>query len=346
MMNAREFLGKINKKDDVIIIFHNDTDGMSSAAILSKFVSKRTGKKPLLISQPMPVDANLIDKIKTGIPSKILITDLAIDQQDEMLKKIAGFANVLVVDHHIITKKVSSKRITYYNPRSADPEIYLSASYICYDLCSSLEDMDDAFWLACVGAVADYNLDNSRDLVKKAQKKYRIKDIKNSNISKIGEIMMAGKAAKAATCEEIACMVSGFNDCDEFMASPQTDAIRRSYEEIEAEIQRVVSEASEKAEGNVLLYEIKPKFNIRSPVSTIISERNRRKLVIVYERSGSKIKISSRNQDKNLNAGKILEQAAKAVGGQGGGHEAAAGATIPEKAWKEFVERVVDMANK
>src|SRR3989344_4274940 len=180
-MAAVKFLKKISRKDEVIIIFHNDSDGMCSAAILSKFAARMTGKKPLLISQPMPVEPRLMDKIKTCIPTKIIITDIAIDQQPDMLKKVAGFADVLVIDHHIITNNVASKRISYHNPRISKPSIYLSASYICYELCSGITGMDDAFWLACVGAVADYNLEDSAELVKKARKKYGIKNIKKSD---------------------------------------------------------------------------------------------------------------------------------------------------------------------
>ncbi len=347
-MNAVEFLKGIKEKDEVIIIFHNDSDGMCSAAILAKFVVKRTGKKPFLISQPTPVDANVIDKIKTALPTKIIITDIAIDQQAQLARKIAGFANVLVIDHHIITNDIKSSKITYHNPRAAKPSVYQSASYICYKICSKITEMEDAFWLACAGAIADYNLDDSKDIIEKAMKKYKMKDVKNSPLSKAGEILMAGKAGKSASCEEMADMLKDFNGYEEFFESERTKKIRDVYEEIETEIRRVVAEAHDniKQEGDVIFYEIKARYNIRSPVSTIISEKHRNKIVLIYEKTDKKIKVSARNQDKNLNAGRLLEEAAKAVGGSGGGHEAAAGATIPAGKWNSFREIVVSLANK
>ena len=91
---------------------------------------------------------------------------------------------------------------------------------------------------------------------------------------------------------------------------------------------------------------IKSKFNLGSSISTKVSEHVQKSLVVIYERSGNRIKISARNQAKNINAGNAMQRAAKEVGGSGGGHEAAAGATIPADEWDHFKRILIKIVNK
>jgi RecJ-like exonuclease len=81
-------------------------------------------------------------------------------------------------------------------------------------------------------------------------------------------------------------------------------------------------------------------------LSTRISEKHQKSLVVIYEKVGNRMKVSSRNQAKNINAGKVMQKAAGEVGGSGGGHEAAAGATVPTDEWDKFKEIVVKLANR
>ena len=80
-------------------------------------------------------------------------------------------------------------------------------------------------------------------------------------------------------------------------------------------------------------------------LSTKISEDHRNKLVIIYSKNGSRYKISCRNQSKNINAGKVMKLATKGLKASGGGHEAAAGATVDEKDWDKFLKRVEELSN-
>jgi RecJ-like exonuclease len=51
-----------------------------------------------------------------------------------------------------------------------------------------------------------------------------------------------------------------------------------------------------------------------------------------------KISISIRRRNHNVDLNKAARNAGKAVGGSGGGHESAAGATIERDQWKKFLE--------
>jgi len=73
---------------------------------------------------------------------------------------------------------------------------------------------------------------------------------------------------------------------------------------------------------------------------------NRNLPIIAFADSQGGVKVSSRgNQDllrKGLNLGAAISHAAKAVGGNGGGHDIAAGAFIPRESKNEFL-KILDM---
>ena len=91
-----------------------------------------------------------------------------------------------------------------------------------------------------------------------------------------------------------------------------------------------------------MFYNIKSKYNISSAISTRMSEIYKNRLIVVWQKAGSRVKVSARNQ-KGMNVGKIMENAVKGFG-SGGGHEAAAGATMDVKDWEKFRENVVRLA--
>ena len=73
---------------------------------------------------------------------------------------------------------------------------------------------------------------------------------------------------------------------------------------------------------------------------------NRQLPIIAFADSNGGVKVSSRgNQDllrKGLNLAAALSEAAKAVGGTGGGHDIAAGAFIPRDSMNEFL-KILDL---
>ena len=183
MKKAIDFLNKIEKNDEVVIIYNNDADGICSCVLIDKFLMEKTGKKSFSISQPMPMDKNLIQRIQTTLPTKIIFLDLAVDQQQTILKKLGSICDILIVDHHQFIKDMSSNSVVHYNPRFDKPRIYQSTSYLIYKICSKLMDMSDSLWISVIGMIADYNLKDSTDLVEEAEKKVSAKELKIEDLS-------------------------------------------------------------------------------------------------------------------------------------------------------------------
>ena len=341
MDKAAIFLKNVKKGDNVVVIFNNDADGMCSCALVGILLREKLNSDPLLISQPMPMDKNLIGRIRTTVPDKIIFLDLAADQQEDLLKKTSGLASVLIIDHHRIHKDTNSSGIVHYNPRMKKKGVYLSTSYLAYKICSHLQDMSDYMWIAAVGMIGDYNLDDSQDLVKDIMKKYGVeKDLYKSFLGRITDMISATQATKSMNCEQLVGILENSTTDD----IKKNEKLLAEYRKVENEIMSIMDDAETSAErhGNIILYNFKSNISLRSEISTKLSSKFKGKTVIVYEKMGSKMKLSGRNQSGG-NVAKLLEDAANGLDALAGGHEAAAGAAVAVKDWDEFRHRLIEL---
>ena len=348
MKSAISFLEKIKTTDEIVVIFNNDGDGISSCVLLNKFLEKTGRKKPYIIPQPMPMDKNIIQRIQTTVPNKLIFLDIAADQQQNVLKKLDSICDIMIVDHHQVFKDMNGKNIVHYNPRIETHGVYRSTSYCVYKICSKIIDMSDLLWIAGVGMVSDYNLDDSKDLVKELEKNYSLEEpLYGTKLGRMADMIASTRATNALSCEQMVGVLESAT-FEDFEKARNADKMIESQKIIENEIAEILADYEHKMEraGNIIFYNIKSKFNLGSSISTKVSEHVKKNLVVIYERSGNRIKISSRNQAKNINAGNVMQRAAKEVGGSGGGHEAAAGATIPADEWDHFKRILIKIVNK
>ncbi|MFA4820376.1 MAG: DHHA1 domain-containing protein [Candidatus Aenigmatarchaeota archaeon] len=358
MRRAINFLEKIKPTDEIVVIFNNDGDGICSCVLLNKFLEKTGRKKPYIIPQPMPMDKNIIQRIQTTVPNKLIFLDIAVDQQQNVLKKLGSICDIMIVDHHQVFKDMNRQQtdasshhtsaLVHYNPRIETHDTYRSTSYCVYKICSKIIDMSDLLWIAGVGMVSDYNLEDSKDLVKELKKIYSLEEpLYGTKLGRIADMITSTRATNILSCEQMVGVLENTN-FEDFEKARNADKMVESQKIIENEITDILADYEHKMErsGKIIFYNIKSKFNLGSSISTKISENVQKDLVVVYERSGNRIKISARNQAKNINAGKVMQRASKEVGGSGGGHEAAAGATFPAVEWDRFKDILIKMVNK
>ncbi|MBI2579669.1 MAG: DHH family phosphoesterase [Candidatus Aenigmarchaeota archaeon] len=349
MEKVVKFLKSVKETDNVIIVFNNDADGMCSCALVDILLRKKLKKETLLISQPMPMDKNLISRIRTTIPDKIIFLDLAADQQEQMVKKIAGLAEVLIIDHHQVHKNMNSRRIVHYNPRFGK-KVYQSTSYLAYKICSKnlaykicskTVDMSEHLWIAAAGMIGDYNLGDSEELVNEIMKKYGTgKDLYKSFLGRVTEMISASQATKALSCEQIVRIMEK-SSLEEMQ---KNEKLLDAYRKVEDEMARLEEDADINAEkhGHIIFYSFKSKFSLRSEISTKLSGKFHGKTIVIYEKIGGRMKISARNQS-GADVASLLKKAAEGLDAMAGGHEAAAGAAVAAKDWDEFKARLVEM---
>lgn len=350
---ALKFIRDITEKDVIITIFHNDTDGICSCVLINKFLKERIGKSSdFIISQPMPLTKTLIQRIKLSIPTKIIILDLAVDQEKNFCKKIEGISETLVIDHHQITNIINSKRIIYYNPL-LERDVYQSASYLTYKLCSKIISMKKYLWISLIGIIGDYNVNDSLDLIEEGRKIYSHlfsegdikKNFINSIFSKASDIITAMRASHISS-ERIVKIIENMND---IMEIEQNREMIEYYEKVQREIAGILTSIKSSIEENesIIFYEIKSKYNLRSVISTKLSEIYPNKLIFVWEMSKNKIKFSVRNQAGSIDVNYLLKEASKdfktAITG---GHKLAAGGWISKEEFELFKEKIKEILSK
>ena len=352
MQQAIDFLGSIKETDNIIVIFHNDADGCCSCALIDKFLKARIGKKSdYIISQPMPPAKNLISKIKLSMPTKIIFLDLGVDQNPSLIKKLENLCDILVIDHHQIMNNLNSEKTVHYNPMFRK-HVYQSASYLTYKICSNMTDMRNHMWIAIVGMIGDYNVADSMDLVHEAKKMFpelitstEQEALHKSAFGQMADMISAAKASKIS-CEEIVRNIESMESIGDMQKS---EAMVSAYQSVQGEIERILLDARSRvnAGNTVIFYEISSKYNVHSPVSTLLSKEYPKKLIVVWETIGNKIKVSARNQSKSINVGKALREAIRDIRhASAGGHEAAGGVSLKKEDWDEFRERLVSLVDQ
>lgn len=313
-----------------------NTDGIASCVLLIKLLEKLYNIKPFTLSQPMPTDKNLLRRIQTTAVNKIIFLDLPIDQQPNVLKKLRGFADILIIDHHPMSRDMNSQNIVHYNPRFNNPKIYQSVSYLTYKICSTFYDQNENLWIAIIGIIGDYDTSYSKDLIVEAEKKYDL-----SLFNKIVAMIESAKATRAMTCEQIVEIILNIKEPEQMLSGD----FLQSYQEIQNELAGLMIDAESRLErhGNLFLYELKSKYNLRSPVATKLSEKYPDKFIVVFEKIKNKINAAARNQNRKYNVDRVLKRAASGLKASAGGHEAAGGATLSEKDWEKFRDNLIEL---
>jgi len=145
---AEDFLNN-SKNKKVRVISHFDTDGITSAVILSKTLSRLN--IPFTIRILKNLETEFIEELKKELDNEIVIfSDLASGHLEE-LKEIE---NVYILDHHQINKEVP-ENIKIINPQIFDKE-EISAAGLCYLFSKAISKNNvDLANLAIIGMVGD-----------------------------------------------------------------------------------------------------------------------------------------------------------------------------------------------
>ncbi|MBN2094414.1 MAG: DHH family phosphoesterase [Candidatus Aenigmarchaeota archaeon] len=318
--DALEFLKNLKPEDNVKVFSHVDADGICSLALLIRFMRAREVVPPdkLPVYQLTDVPPLFIDPAKN-----MIFMDLNSDTIFDYLTE-----TTLLVDHHIFEKKPTC---VFYNPRETEPEAYLPAAYLMYDLCSELEFMENSKWIAAVGIIGDKGELNSqvcRDFLKSFddhEKLQRVADFIYSVFlvdGNVGNEKMVEALLSARSPEDI-------------LDNPY---FRYCYDEVQGEVSGSVKKMEK--DGIFRFIETKSKYNIKSIVAAQALDREKGIIVIAYSYNDEHAKMSLRT-DTIVNLGKITKLAAEKVGGSGGGHEKAAGARVPRSRFSAFKEELI-----
>ncbi|MCK4550616.1 MAG: DHH family phosphoesterase [Candidatus Aenigmarchaeota archaeon] len=340
-----DFVQNIKKEDLIAILYHTDADGVCSSVITAKSL-ELLGIKPVFVftqgAGNITITEKTIKQLAKKNITKVIILDLAVDSDPKPIKKIEEFAELLVVDHHIISNDLNSKRtimIKSQNISNIDPSQYC-ASKLIYDLFLQIKDISAFNWISAIGIIGDFGI--------KTWKSF-LDSVAQSNPEKLKILFEAEELVTYAhMCDGEKGIEKAYQSL--YSAKNPDDVVEnlKEYGAVRTEIGYFVENSEKLGEFResigLFYYEITPKYNIKSKVSNILSTKKYAgNTVIVVQLDKKKATISARNQAGKMSMDALMRECTKGLKeANGGGHVPAAGGAIRREDVVAFKEKIAD----
>ncbi|MBU5557966.1 MAG: hypothetical protein KQA33_02755 [Candidatus Aenigmarchaeota archaeon] len=303
---AVKFLKNVSGK--VGIFFHDDADGVCSAALVLRFLRQRK-IKPVLGTGDIDEDAF---KLFAQEPvDAAIFLDYALSQYPEFLGPWKG-KPVLIVDHHPVINDLNKLGFLFINPRLDNKNVYISASQIVQKICKKA-GLKGGEWIAHIGAVGDKAMKGSRDEETAAAMMDAVKAIEHE----AGLVNLAG-------------VIAGMEKMENLIYNTKYQKI---YEKYKVELERQVEKFKAVEQSSIVWYEVKSNYSITSSLATHLFDIYPDKTLLIYSCDNHWCKVAGRSN--RFDIGNLFRIAVAGIG-KGGGHPVAAGAKIPANKLETF----------
>lgn len=327
-----------------ILLYHTDSDGISSAALILRFFG---GFVAVPRDGPIMDDRFLKDIISMK-PDVLVVLDIPIDQEwkkIEAVQKKLPDMRMLVIDHHIPEKNLSSGKNVHVNPRF-EHDVYVPASALVYRILEEMgKDVKPLIWIAGVGIVGDHAFEDCGDILEECMESFPEigKDPRKSVLHSISSMLTSAVVLHG---------IRGLNKSLEILLKTDSmaDLVKNEYlsncdKRVSGEIKRVLADFKKKAKEypnlGLFIFRLNSRLHIASTISTLLAEDHPDKIILVTKYSKQHVKISARYQAGKINLSELMKWAVAGIG-FGGGHKQAAGAVVNKNDSKEFERRVLD----
>jgi single-stranded DNA-specific DHH superfamily exonuclease len=332
----------LERAQNPIFYYDNDTDGLCSFVILRKFIDR--GKGVAVRSFP-DLNASYARKAQELNADYVFVLDKPVLSKEfvEEIDKVG--LPIVWIDHHDVKREdyeKEAKNLFIYNPaRSDEKKGEVPTTYLAYQISGKKEDL----WLGVVGCIADHYLP---DFASEFGKKYPEfwGDVKKPFDAyfgtEIGKIAMSLNFGLKDSITNVVRLQNFLISCQGpgsvFEEVPQNYAFRRKYHEVKKKYDVLVEKAKVSIKSKSLFFVYSGDLSISSDIANRLSYLYPKKYVVVAYKTGAVANLSLRGK----NVKQIFERALKDVEGQGGGHEDAVGARINLNDLEKFKEAFED----
>ncbi len=351
---AIKFINSIKSKDKVAIVYGHDNDSVCSAAIIYKLLKNIYKIESNLIVSGLnsAVTTDVLETIKKIEPSQVIIVDIS-DVSVNILTKLRNISQVMIIDHHAPKGYV---KITYVNPRVFDKEIYLPATYLCYKIYEKFLDAKEILWIAGVGTLSDMGLKNCNDLFESIKLENKELVGNNENIDEIlFDNSLLGKLSKIFDSARVVNGVEGsVSALNALIKAKNYQAVLKGeygakyllklHVVSEKEFNRLIKDFEKKKKRikKIILYEVKSKYNMKSPLATYLAKNLTNEVLVIYQKSGKYIDASFRRGKVCIvDLNQLASNSVKNIpDSNGGGHIQAAGCRFPSRYLDKFLRNL------
>lgn len=343
-----EFVSSLKPNEKVSIFSHCDLDGLTSAALTSILIKKKTDSFPDLAYLLSYNAFSVLHKNFKPQSKKIMITDISVDSfLDTFCYLENNVSSVCVIDHHSIVKNLNSKKTCFIKPQMVSdipPHMYCAAKF-SFDLYSRHIDLSDKEWIAFLGIIGDSGFDFWEKYIRKRCDELKISVDDLLSAADLIEAILVVDSDKKNNLLDI--LISASSPKDLFV--PDLLISKKSFDK---ELTKLIDDfnlsADYHSDLDLYIYTFESKFaNIKSSVINRVSQNHPKSTIIFLHKAGSKYKISARNQSGNIAVNTLLEKVcSKIENAQGGGHIPAAGGFFPYSKLEDFKLYLFDELEK
>ena len=311
----------------ISLVSHTDLDGIASAKVVATAVNPNR----IYFVNYHELNDDLVNKLNKDNHSHVIFTDLFIKDQ-EFLKRVSRFSDVLVIDHHFPEYDLNKTGATFLNAQN------YCAAYLSYYLFSKVKKIESLDWLVACACISDVQHESVSGWMNSVYQKYNEEfdgnDIKKGRFWGMVEEISMGLIYFEKPEDVYNKLGKNFGDIGDLAKYSQ-----EVKKEIDNCISRFNKEKVEIKEG--YFWEFSSKLPVKSYVTTALSFENPDKTIIIAKKEGERYLLSARRQDKKTSMNELLRNLVNGFeNAEGGGHIPAAGGHIMLKDAEKFKERV------
>jgi nanoRNase/pAp phosphatase (c-di-AMP/oligoRNAs hydrolase) len=271
---------------------------------------------------------SIVDNLKKKKINKVIILDVAIDHEENKLDELKKFAEILVIDHHLLVKDLNSEKIIFLKAKSELP-----ASYMCYYLFSKIQAIPS--WIPVLGILCD--------LPQKYTEKNAFQVFNDFNLNGKGDLWKEKENLEFAIAyfsknkKKVYDLLKNAKSVDDTGFIKYSKLVRKEFDRA-----LLMFNKNKEVYGDLVLCYLKLKYPVNEVLINKLSSDFTNKTLIFTRESSGFLSISSRRQDNKINCSDLLKNAVKNIpNSSAGGHFAAAGAKVPINFKDKFKENLI-----
>ncbi|MBS3070869.1 DHH family phosphoesterase [Candidatus Pacearchaeota archaeon] len=330
----------LEKAQNPVFFFDNDSDGLCSFLLLQKYSNK--GKGIPIRSFP-ELSVEYFRKIFELNADYIFILDKPLIAAEFFEEAKKYNIPIVCIDHHDIDKSKIPEFVNYFNP-VFDGVNDGPTTYLCYQISQKKEDM----WIAIVGCVADRFLPDFYqefreiypDLTIDSEDAFEVRY--KSQIGKITNMLSFALKDRTTNVVNMMKFMSNAKNPYEVLEESQNNyTMHKRFNQINLKYKNLLEKAEKFYNLNkkILFFKYAGDLSISSDVANELCYMFPDKIVVVAYISGMKVNISARGK-------KVRDAVSNAVEGlensTSGGHEEAVGAKVMTEDLEKFREKIED----
>lgn len=323
---------RIKESARVLIFFDDDPDGVSSYIQIYKLCIEAKGVcvkgKPIL-------EKKYQRKVEEYSPDLVIILDKPLVEQ-EFLDGISQ--EVIWIDHHPLQ---DNKRVKYYNPRKEDSEDNRPTSYWAHQIVKN--DLPDLLWIAGIGTIGDW----STSLNKEIKEKYPAllpEEINtapaalfNSSLGKLSKILDFNLKGNTTQVMQSIKVLTRIEKPEEILeqTTPRGKYLYKKYAVINDKYEAIKKNVKISKSKFIIFKYQDNKLAISSMLSNELLYEHPDKIILIIREKDEEVILSLRSATEPIVD--KLQVALQEVGGKGGGHDFACGASMNKDQLERFI---------